>query len=232
MENTIKTKTKTAKKFDTKKLTVLAMFTALGYICLFVCRFKVQFLSLEFKDIFITMAAFAYGPVAGVFVSLTEALLELFTLSDTGLYGFVMNFAGSASFAFTAGIIYKYKKNIFGAVLGLVSAIVVMTSIMIIMNILVTPYYMKCDTAAVYQLIPTLLLPFNLIKGLINSALTLLLYKPVTQAMRAIKILPSSSHNLKFDRNTIIVTVLALIMVITSVVVLFNYLNANWSIGK
>ena len=45
-----------SKKMDVKEMTILAMFTALGYLCLFVFRFKVSFLTLEFKDVFITMA--------------------------------------------------------------------------------------------------------------------------------------------------------------------------------
>lgn len=103
------------KRMDTKKLTVLAMFVALGYLCLFVFRFKVQFLSFEIKDVFITISGFIFGPLTAVGVALAEALLEMFTLSDTGIYGAVMNFAGSASFAASASLVYKYRKSLYGA---------------------------------------------------------------------------------------------------------------------
>ena len=228
MENTVKKEN----RFDTKRLTVIAMLIALGYVCLFMFRFKVQFLTLEFKDVFITMSAFVYGPFTGVMVALTEALLELFTLSDTGIYGFIMNFAGSASLAFFAGLIYKKKKDIFGAVLGLILGVITMTVVMIFMNILITPYYMKCDASVVYGLVPSLLLPFNLIKGSLNAALTLLLYKPITSAMRSVHILAASHHDFKFDKKTVMVSVMALILAFLSIAVLFVYLKANLSWGR
>ena len=77
---------RTAKRLDVKKVTILAMFTALGYLCLFVFRFKVSFLTLDFKDVFITLSGFVYGPLAAAGVAFAETLLELVTLSDTGFW--------------------------------------------------------------------------------------------------------------------------------------------------
>ena len=79
----------------------------MAYLCLFVFRFKVNFLSLEIKDVFITMSGFIFGPITAIAVALVEAVLEMITLSDTGIYGAVMNFAGSAAFAGIASLIYK-----------------------------------------------------------------------------------------------------------------------------
>ena len=80
-------------KFDTKRLVGMAMFAALAYAVTFVFRIPVMFLTFDAKDAIIIISSLIYGPLAGVFISLTVALLELITISGTGVYGFIMNFA-------------------------------------------------------------------------------------------------------------------------------------------
>ncbi len=219
------------KHMDTKKLTVLAMFVALGYLCLFVFRFKVQFLSFEIKDVFITISGFIFGPATAVGVALAETLLEMFTLSDTGIYGAIMNFAGSASFAATASLIYKYRKNLYGAFLGLLCAIAVMTGIMIVMNIIITPFYMNAPRSVVYTLIPTLLLPFNLIKGFFNAALICVIYKPLSEALKGIGMLPKTD-SFKFDKKSAVITVVSVLIVIAAAVALIVFMNGSVEWGR
>lgn len=221
----------TKNKFDTKKLTVLAMFVALGYLCLFVFRFKVQFLSFEIKDVFITMSGFIFGPVVALGVAFTEAVLEMITLSDTGLYGAVMNFAGSASFAVTASLIYKYKKNLYGAVMGLLCGAAVMTGVMIVMNILITPLYMKAPREVVIGLIPTLLLPFNIIKGVFNSAVLFIIYKPLSSALKGIGMLPKKD-DYKLDKRSVAVTVIAVTVMAAAVIALICFMNGSVEWGR
>lgn len=214
------------KKTDTKRLTVLAMFLALAYLCLFVFRFKVQFLSLEIKDVFITICGFIFGPVTAVGVALAEALLEMVTLSDTGIYGAVMNFFGSAAFAGTASLVYKYRKTLGGALTGLAISVVVMTTVMIIMNILITPFYMKCSRSVVYGMIPTLLLPFNLVKGVLNAGFVCLLYKPLSEALKGIGMLPKK-EKYKFGKRSVITMTAAAAVIIAAIVCLIVFLNGN-----
>lgn len=186
----------TKNSVNVKKLTVLAIFIALAYLCLFMFRIKVSFLTLEFKDVFITLAGFVYGPVSALCISFIEALLELITVSDTGFWGAIMNFAGSAAFAVTASVIYKYNKTFWGAVIGLVTAIFSMTALMILMNLIITPIYTKTSVEVIVGMILPLLLPFNLIKSVLNAALVFVLYKPVSQALKNINVLPKNSSSL------------------------------------
>ena len=60
------------------------------------------------------------------------------------------------------------------------------------MNILITPLYTKAPTEYVISLIPTLLLPFNFAKTLLNGAAALVIYKPLVRAMRAARLAPPS----------------------------------------
>ena len=221
-----------AKKVDIKKLTVLAMFAALGYIALFVFRFKVQFLTLDFKDVFITMAGFAFGPLAALGVAFAEAAVEMVTLSDTAFLGALMNFAGSAAFACTASLIYKYNKSFKGAVLGLVAAVFSMTAVMLLMNLLITPIYMHVEVKMVIGMIPSLLMPFNLVKSVLNAAICFMLYKPISQALKSIKLLPKSDDSFKFGKNTVIGLIVAAAVVAASVFVIFELLGGNFMMTK
>lgn len=221
-----------AKKFNVKKMTILAMFAALGYLCLFVFRFKVSFLTLEFKDVFITMAGFVFGPLAAAGVALVESLLEMVTLSDTGFWGALMNFAGSATFAVTASLIYKYNKSFKGAVMGLVAAVFAMTAVMIVMNLLITPIYAHCDTKTVVGMIVPLLLPFNLIKSVLNAAITFMLYKPLSQALKAIHLLPAHEDGFKINKKSVIGLAVAAVVIVASILLVVLVFKGNFEIVR
>ena len=59
-----------------------------------------------------------------------------------------------------------------------------MTAVMILANIFITPYYMGVARSDVMTMIPTLLLPFNAIKAVLNASLTLCVYKPLTKILK------------------------------------------------
>ena len=161
----------------------VAMFAAIAYVCVFVFRFKVSFLTLDVKDAVMAVGALALGPAAGILLSLVVALLEFITVSDTGVYGLIMNFVSSAAFTLTVSTIYRIRRRLSSAVLGLIAAVFVTTSVMMLANLFITPFYMGVNRELVVDLIPTLLLPFNLTKATLNAAVVLLLYKPLTTAL-------------------------------------------------
>jgi riboflavin transporter FmnP len=139
---------------------------------------------MDFKDVIITICGMFFGPASAILLAVVVPFIEFLTISGTGVYGLIMNFLSSFTFAFTAGLIYKYKKTLLGAIIGLVSSVFAVTAVMMLANLIVTPYYTHMPTAAVAQMIPTLLLPFNFTKAMLNAALTLMLYKPITSVMR------------------------------------------------
>ena len=139
------------------------MFCALAYVCMLVIKIPVQFLTLDVKDSLIVLCSLIFGPLSGLAIAGVVPFLELITISGTGVYGFIMNVLSSVTFSMTAGLIYRYKKSLAGAVVGLLSAVFAVTSVMILANLLVTPYYMGAPTEAVVAMIPTVLLPFNFI---------------------------------------------------------------------
>jgi F0F1-type ATP synthase assembly protein I len=74
------------------------------------------FLTYEPKDVVITIGAFIYHPLAGLAISLVVCLVEMVTISDTGIIGFLMNFLSSAVFVGVASVIYYRKKTILRAI--------------------------------------------------------------------------------------------------------------------
>jgi riboflavin transporter FmnP len=95
-----------------------------------------------------------------------------------------MNVISSCSFACTAAFIYGKKQTSSGAVVGLFCGWFCMVPIMLFWNYFITPIYMGLPREAVAELLIPAFLPFNLIKGGLNAAITLILYKPVLTALR------------------------------------------------
>ena len=167
-----------------RKLTVLALLSAVGYVSMLFIKVPViGFLSYEPKDIFLTLAGFLYGPLAALACCIVTGVLELF-VSQTGLIGMIMNIVASAAFACTASFIYKKRRDIYGAALGLVCAVAAMTVCMLLWNYLISPLYMGISRAEIVPLLTTMFLPFNLLKAGINAAITLLLYRPFLHVLR------------------------------------------------
>lgn len=184
----------------TRKLTVSAMFAAIAYLVMVVCRLPIvgaaPFLKYDPKDVILVICGFVNGPFAGATVALVVTLLELVTVSTSGFIGFVMNICASLAFVLPASLLYARRRELKSAVVGLVISILLMTAVMLLWNHFLTPLYQRGAgvSYAEYQavvdgmLLPVFL-PFNLIKGGLNMALTLMIYKPVTRALRSAKLL-------------------------------------------
>ena len=75
-----------------KKIAVTAVFSAIAFLLTFFFKFKVSFLTFDFKDAVISIVSLVYGPLYGVTSAGVVAFLEFLSVSDTGLYGLIMNF--------------------------------------------------------------------------------------------------------------------------------------------
>lgn len=211
------------RKIDTKRIVGMAMFSALAYATTFIFHIKVQFLTFDAKDAILTIASFIYGPLSALIMSLIPALIEFITISDTGFWGLIMNFASSAIFTVTASFIYKYKRSLNGAIIGLYSAVILTAGLMIPLNILITPIYMKVPTDTVIKFIPTLLFPFNLAKALMNAAIVMFLYKPVSVALKRARLIEGSIDERFNKQSVIMLTVGALTLAVA--IILFVILR-------
>lgn len=177
-------------KLSVRKLVTLAMFAAVAYILVFLVRIPVVlFLKYEPKDVAITISGFLFDPLSAFLVSLVVSLVEMVSISDTGIIGAAMNLLSTCSFACTAAFIYKRKRSLSGAITGLAVGSVVMVAVMMLWNWLITPLYMGVSRQAVEALLLPAFLPFNLLKAALNSALTMALYKPLVTGLRKVGLL-------------------------------------------
>ena len=221
---------KKAARFNTRRMVAIAMFAALAYACVFILHIKVAFLTFDAKDAVISVAGLFFGPGAAAVLSLLVATLELITISDTGLYGFLMNFASSATFSVLAATIYTQRKTMKSALLGLSCAVVGTTAVMMGLNLVVTPLFLGGTTADVAAMIPTLLLPFNLIKAVLNAALVLVIYKPVATALRHTRLATggAATQPYHFSRRSVLVLLLGLALIALSVVLYLVVLDGTF----
>lgn len=191
------------KTMSTQELTTLAMITAIAYALVASIRIPVVlFLKYEPKDVIIAIGGFIMGPMAVVISSVVVALLEMFTISETGIIGCIMNCLSTCSFACTAAMVYKRDHTMRGAITGLAVGAGFMTCVMLLWNYLITPLYMGVSRTDVAGLLIPAFLPFNLLKAGLNSSITLLLYKPLVVSLRKAGLLPASHGSGKGGART------------------------------
>ena len=202
----------------TKRLTMIGMLCAIAFAVMVVGRIPiVLFLKYDPKDVVITIGGFIFGPLAAFTVSAIVSVIEMVTVSDTGFIGCVMNILSSCSFACTAAVIYKRKHTLKGAVTGLLAGVALMTFVMLLWNYLVTPIYLGYPREAVAELLIPAFLPFNLLKGGINTALILLLYKQIVNSLRKAKLIEDSKGAMPVKSHNTGIMLVALVLLATGV---------------
>ncbi|MCI2105221.1 MAG: ECF transporter S component [Intestinimonas sp.] len=169
----------------TKQLTVMAMLVAVSIVLVWVIHIPfplAAFLEYDPADIPILIGAFAYGPVAGLILTLVASVIQGVTVSAaSGIYGIIMHIIATATLVLVSSIFYRIYHTRNGAVVALVIGTFAMTGIMLVANHFITPYFMMVPTAAVDQMLLPIMLPFNLMKAGINSIVTFLVYKVVSR---------------------------------------------------
>lgn len=234
----MKNNIRTSAKERILRMVMIALFCALAFAVMPLFRINVVFLTFDIKDAIITVGGLLFGPLAAVIISAVTALLEFLTIGDTGVYGLLMDFVSSASFAVVAALIYRFRRDLLGAVVGLLAAVFSMTAIMLCMNLLIVPLYTPGVTVAtVAGMLPTLILPFNLTKAVLNAALVMILYKPVSIALRyaRVKIAGASMETkIAADKKTnLLITIAGVALVVASLILFFVILGgeAEWFVN-
>lgn len=181
------------------KISVLGVISVVLMIFDISSWFAPPFLKLDIADLPSLIGAFAMGPMAGVLVQLLKNILNILVEgSITGGVGELSNFLVGSIFAYTAGYIYYKKKDFKNAIIGLVVGVITMTVFASLSNYFVIfPLYAKIFGWPMEKLIgmgsavnsfvvdyKTLILfavvPFNILKGIVVSSVTLLLYKKIS----------------------------------------------------
>lgn len=156
------------------KLVFLAMIGALSFVLMwfgFPIIPAAPYLKFEPSDVPLMLATIAYGPVAGI-MALTIKNLMYFLLHGSNIFGIFMNFCASATFLLVG---YFVNKKMNFAVSGGAGAIA-MALVMIPLNMIIVPLEFGLPLEKVQALLLPVYIPFNLIKGSLNTVLFILLW--------------------------------------------------------
>ncbi len=180
------------------RISMVALLSAVATVLMmlsFSVPFMPSFIKLDFSELPALLASFSIGPLAGVSVCLIKNLINL-PLTTTGGIGELANFLMGVTFVLPAGLIYKYRKSRWGALLASASGALAMAMLSLPINYFISyPAYAKLlpieRIIAMYQaLIPsmdgllacliTFNMPFTLFKGALDVALCFAIYKPLS----------------------------------------------------
>lgn len=188
---------------NTKNITVTAMLAAVATVLMFL-DFSVpilvpSFVKLDVSEIPALLASFSLGPVYGIIICLIKNLVNL-TRSTTSGVGELCNFILGAVFVFPAGLIYQRMKTDKGAFIGSLAGALAMAILSLPINLYVTyPIYSNFiplegivgmyqailpNVKNLFQCLLIFNVPFTLLKGLIDVAITFLMYKKLSPILR------------------------------------------------
>ena len=190
---------------NARSIAYIALFSALAAILMLIeipLFFAPEFYKLDLSEIAVLICAFYLGPVAGVISELLKIVLHLlFKGTTTALVGEFSNFLIGCSMILPASIVYHYRKSKKAAVIGLGIGTIVMTAFGSFFNaVYLIPKYSeiyglpldsiiemgsKINPAidSLSKLVIYATVPFNLLKGILVSVLTFLLYKRVEKLL-------------------------------------------------
>ncbi len=173
----------------TRMLTVTAMLSAMAVILQYlgsVMGLKVGgFLEIEFSDLPAIIGTLSLGPVCGVLIELFKNVFHCF-MTSTGYVGEFANFCVNGVYVLVLGIVYAGRKTKGRAVFGFFLATVLYSVTAALINyFIMLPLYMPAAEAAFkFDLVLTVITPFNIIKGTVLALITLLVYKKLSPIIK------------------------------------------------
>lgn len=199
------------KQTNLNKMIKISLLSVMAFVLMFL-EFPLpvfpNFLQIDLSDLPALLGGFALGPVSGILIELFKNVLHvMFKGTSTGFVGEFANFMVGSIFVVTAGIIYKMRKSKKTAILGLVAGTVVMSLCASVLNYtMLLPLYAKIFKApieafvamgttinsnikTIKDLVLLSILPFNLLKGVVVSVVTIPIYKKVSPMLHSEEVL-------------------------------------------
>ena len=183
--------------FTATRISYLAVFTALSFILRlpwfeFPVLNAVPFLKIDFSGVFVMIAGFALGPVAGVVVSVLKELIYALSFSQSIGVGELANILIMLPYILIPTILYKKYKGIKAVLISIAIGCAVQVVWSIPVNYLLTfPFYMNLYAhmpwpkgMEFYLTVWYWAVLFNLIKTVLITAATLIIYKPLSKLVK------------------------------------------------
>ncbi len=192
------------KPFNTRMLVSCAVGAAISFVLMlleFSLPIAPAFIKLDLSDLPALVLAFSFGPLAGALTELVKNLLHLF-VTTTGGVGELSNFLLGCAFVVPAGIIYQRNKNRKTALIAMIAGTLCFSLVGIFSNYFIMfPFYTKvmgipmeaiigmCQKILPFvnnqwKVILLSVTPFNILKGVIVSVVTFIIYKRLSPILR------------------------------------------------
>lgn len=161
------------------------------------------FYEIDLSEVPVLVGAFALGPMAGATIELIKILINLLINgTNTAFVGEIGNYILGCSFVVPAALIYKYKKTKTNAVISMIVGTITMTVFGCFLNAYVLlPTYaaafgmpidaivgmgsvINANITNVMTFVVMAVAPFNIIKGVVVSVITLLIYKHISPILK------------------------------------------------
>ena len=195
------------KLLTTKNLVLMGMFGALAAV-LMLFEFPLVFIApsfygLDLSEVPVLVGAFSMGPAAGVIIEFVKILIKLVMKpTTTGFVGEMANFVIGCSLVVPAAMVYHTKKSKKSAIYGMMIGTIVMAVAGVVINaVVMLPFYSKIMPlesiialgAAINPAVSNIWTfaiicvgPFNVIKGIVVSVVTSLVYKRISNLIHGI----------------------------------------------
>lgn len=205
-KTTVQPRERAKERLGVRALVNIAMLAAIAVILMLFeipLPFAPSFYEIDFSEVPVMVGCFAMGPFAGALIEFVKILLNfVFTGTDTAGVGELANFIIGCSLCVPAGLIYRRKRTRTTALVGMIIGTLAMTVIGCLINAYVLlPTYaaafgMPLDTlvemgtavnpniTSVATFVIFAVAPFNILKGVLVSAIVFLIYKKISPIFR------------------------------------------------
>ena len=244
--------------FSATRIAMIALFSALAGV-LYILNFSIPFafpgfLEFRFSDVPVLIGTFALGPVAGCIIVVFMVLIKLVIVStSTYFVGDLADILVGFALVIPVGLIYQRRRTFRGALLGLTVGSLVSTALAVLLNRfalvpayvylmfggswepvlgMMTPLFPDCTQENFYSIyLWASILPFNLLRCLVASLFTLLVYKHISRAINRLngKLSPKNRDTEASARlsTAMVVVGFALVVLVLVFFAVLHYLLAD-----
>ncbi|MBE6183451.1 ECF transporter S component [Heyndrickxia ginsengihumi] len=173
------------KKWTVRTFVAIALLSSLSFILMFI-KFPIpsfpSFLTVDFSDVPVLIAALLYGPLGAIVTELIKNILNYLSIgSEAGVpIGNLANFFAGILFVLPTYYIYRSLRTKKGMTFALLGGTFSMAIFMSILNyFVILPaylYFMNFSVGNVKDYIVSGVLPFNIVKGIIVTILFMLMF--------------------------------------------------------
>lgn len=165
----------------TLSMATVAILAALSVVMLLVIPTiplfpAAPFLRYDMADVPILVGSFLLGPLSGFVILVIASAIQAFPMGMDGILGFTMHVLATGTLLLVASTIYRRKPSFLRLVVGLILGSIGMTVVMIGWNLIITPIFLGAPMQTVLDMLVPIIIPFNLIKSGLNSAITAVVF--------------------------------------------------------